>query len=212
MDVTPKTVILCGAAIDDYDWLAAQMTNKDFIICADSGLRHAHAINRTPDIIIGDFDSVDPKLLDQYRNKCEVIEDNDQNATDLMKALGQAPSNSLIQIYGAIGERADHDFSNYLILKSLDHPDHITICSPNETRRIITKPCSIHGHIGDYVGIFPLSDVHDLATEGLKYQPDILGGPYTFGWNGACNEMIADTALISLSKGMILITHSHINK
>ncbi len=207
--IVPQTIILCGAVIEDYQWLANQIPHNAVIICADSGLRHAHAINRVPNIIIGDFDSVDPVLLDQYRDQCDIINDNDQNSTDLMKALARAFSDSSIQIYGAIGERADHDFSNYLILKSLQNPDRITLCSPNETRRIITKPCSIHGQIGDYVGIFPLSDVNDLTTEGLKYPPDVLGGPYTFGWNGACNEMIADTALISFSRGTILLTHSN---
>ena len=210
-----NTVILCGARIDDYAWLGAQIGESDRIICVDSGLRHAHAIGLTPHIIIGDFDSVDPDLLDHYRTKCDVIHDCDQNTTDLMKALCYSQGNPLvhkkansIMIYGAIGERADHDFSNYLILMGLKYPDAILLCSPNETRRIVTKDCVINGKTGDYVGLFPLCDIIDFKTEGLKYSPNILGEPYKFGWNGACNQMVLDTALISFSKGTILITHS----
>jgi thiamine pyrophosphokinase len=57
--------------------------------------------------------------------------------------------------------------------------------------------------------LFPLSPISNFETRGLKYAPDVLGGPYQFGWNGACNEMISTEALISFDEGTILITHSN---
>jgi thiamine pyrophosphokinase len=204
-----KTIILAGADIDDYDWLGQQVGENDFIICADSGLGHAHEINIKPNIIIGDFDSVDPDLLDQYRDKSEITHDDNQNATDLMKAIDRAPKGQPIDIYGAMGQRADHDFSNYLILMRMDHPDYITLKSKNETRRVVKSSTSLRGRVGDYLGLFPLSPISNFETRGLKYAPDVLGGPYQFGWNGACNEMISTEALISFDEGTILITHSN---
>ncbi len=204
-----KAVILAGADIDDYGWLGQQVGQNDFIICADSGLRHVHAIGGQPNIIIGDFDSVDPIMLELYRDKSQIILDDNQNATDLMKAIDRAPKGQPIDIYGAMGQRADHDFSNYLILMAMDNPDHITLKSKYETRRVVKSPCEIDGHIGDYVGLFPLTLVMDFHTKGLKYAPDVLGGSYQFGWNGACNEMVEDQALISFDKGTMLITHSN---
>jgi len=203
-----KTIIFAGAHIDDYDWLGQQTEKGDQMICADSGLRHAHAIGIMPDIIIGDFDSVDPDLLDHYRDKAEIIHDDDQNTTDLMKAIVSAPKDQSIDIYGAMGERADHDFSNYLILMAMEHPDHIALKSKTETRRVVKSSAKITGHVGDYIGLFPLAPLSDFRTEGLKYPPDVLGGPYDFGWNGACNEMIATEALILFNQGTLLITHT----
>ena len=62
-----KTAILAGASINNYDWLKAELELCYVIICADSGLRHAKAVGIIPDIIIGDFDSVNEELLNLYK-------------------------------------------------------------------------------------------------------------------------------------------------
>lgn len=206
--MNPKFVIFAGAHIDDYVWLRQQIDDGCTIICADSGARHAKAIDITPDLVIGDFDSIAPELLEFYKGQCDTIHDIDQNKTDLMKAIAKTTPHSLIEIYGAIGERADHDFSNYLILKEMDYPDNIFFKSKNETRRVIKFSCTLDGHIGDKIGIFPLSKISNLNFTGLKYPADGLPHPHEFGWNGACNEMIHNSATISFDNGIILITHT----
>jgi thiamine pyrophosphokinase len=203
-----KYVILAGAHIDDYEWLGQQINRDDIVICADSGARHAKELDITPDIVIGDFDSIAPDLLEFYSDKCAVIHDEDQNKTDLMKALDQTSHASPVSIYGAIGQRADHDFSNYLILKKLDKSDHIALRSKGETRRIVKSSITLKGNIGDKVGVFPLTPVKGLLFSGLKYASHVLPDAHDFGWNGACNEMIADTASIMFNDGTLLITHS----
>lgn len=203
-----KYIILAGSHIDDYAWLRQQIQAKDKLICADSGARHAHAINIIPDIIIGDFDSIAPEILEFYQGQCDIIHDNDENTTDLMKAIACAPTNATIEIYGAMGQRADHDFSNYLILKSMNNPERITLRSQYEDRRVVKQSVTIHGQVGDYVGMFPLDPINDFKTAGLKYAPDVLGGSYEFGWNGACNELSDETAHIEFSSGTLLITKS----
>ncbi len=203
-----KSIIFAGAHIDDYKWLGQQVNSDDTLVCADSGLAHAHAIGVTPDIIIGDFDSVDPALLSSYEGRSKIVSDDDQNTTDLMKALSQCNLSNPVHIYGAVGERADHDFSNYLILMNMERPDNVAIITKTETRRVIKNSFTFNGNIGDYVGLFPLSPLQDLSVEGVKYDPSVLGGPYDFGWNGACNEMITNMAHISFTSGCLLITHS----
>jgi thiamine pyrophosphokinase len=224
----PKTIIFAGSDISDYEWLRSKTQDADFVICADSGARHAYAIGVTPDIIIGDFDSISPNLLTYYTDKSNIIRDTDQNTTDLMKAERLSSSLDLIEgslsvardplvkpkddividIYGANGQRADHDFSNYLMLMSMASPDHIAIRTQHDTRRVVKSSYALGGNIGDYVGLFPLAPMVEFKVEGLKYDPSVLGDNYDFGWNGACNEMIADTATIMFSEGVLLITHS----
>lgn len=87
--MSSKYIILAGAHIDDYVWLGQQINRRDTVICADSGAHHAKALDIVPDIVIGDFDSIAPDLLDFYADQCAVIQDADQNKTDLMKALDQ---------------------------------------------------------------------------------------------------------------------------
>ena len=203
-----RTVIFAGADIPDYEWLKGEVDSSDTLICADSGLRHAHAIGLKPDIIIGDLDSVDVDILNQYQAYSKIMFDDNQNATDLMKALSLCDWNKPVHLYGATGGRADHDFSNILILMNLEHSDDVVMVSKGQTSRVIKHNCIMHGEIGDYVGLFPLSPVQDFAVQGLMYTPDVLGGPYEFGWNGSCNLMTDKRVLISLSSGALLVTHT----
>lgn len=203
-----KYIILAGAHIDDYEWLGQQINRNDTIICADNGARHAKALDIIPDIIVGDFDSIAPDLLDFYSDQCAVIHDDDQNKTDLMKALDQTSHASPVSIYGAIGQRADHDFSNYLILKELDKSDHITLRSKGEKRRVVKSSITLNGDIGDKIGVFPLSPVNGLLFNGLKYPSHALPHAHEFGWNGACNEMTHKSATIQFNDGTLLITQS----
>ena len=211
--LSQKIIILAGADIDDYSWHRQQIDANDIVICADSGARHAKVMDIMPDTIIGDFDSIDLKLLKGYEGQCDIIRDDNQNTTDLMKALAQCPDELQIEIYGAIGQRADHDFSNYLILMGMDNPDRIVLKTKNETRRVVKSSATIKGHIGDVMGLFPLSKINNFKVKGLKYTPDVLGEPYDFGWNGACNEMVEDIVEISFDKGgALLLTQTQKNR
>lgn len=206
--MSSKYIILAGADINDYEWLGQQVNRGDTVICADSGARHAKALDIIPDIIIGDFDSIAPDLLGFYGDQCAVIHDEDQNKTDLMKALDQTSHASPVEIYGAIGQRADHDFSNYLILKELEKSDHITLKSKGETRRVVNSSITLNGEVGDKIGIFPLSPIKNMVFNGLKFGSHVLPHAHEFGWNGACNELTQKSATISFDSGTLLITHS----
>jgi len=206
--MSSKYIILAGAHIDDYEWLGQQINRRDTVICADSGARHAKALDIVPDIIIGDFDSIASDLLDFYADQCAVIQDDDQNKTDLMKALGQTSHASPVEIYGAIGQRADHDFSNYLILKEMDKPDNIILKSKGEKRRVVKSSVTLNGDAGDKIGVFPLSPIKNLIFQGLKFPSHALDHAHEFGWNGACNELTQKSATITFDSGTILLTHS----
>lgn len=202
------TAILAGANIDNYDWLSRELALCDTVICADSGLRHADHLGIAPHIIIGDFDSVDRNMLTRYEGQSDIIHDTDQNATDLMKALAKAPKGHKINIYGAVGQRADHDFSNYLILLDQENCNGITLKTEHDDRRIITSPLSFQASIDDMIGVFPLRPIKKLSYKGLKYPAEGLGGSYQFGWNGSCNTVISEAVEILIDGGAALITHT----
>ena len=78
-------------------------------------------VNVSPDIISGDFDSIDKELLEQSKTKgIEVIETPDQNFTDLMKGLDICEQRGAIDIAIVCslgGERTDHSITNLGLLK-----------------------------------------------------------------------------------------------
>ncbi|SHK02694.1 thiamine pyrophosphokinase [Aureimonas altamirensis DSM 21988] len=85
------------------------------VIAADAGLRHAAALGVTPDLIVGDFDSVDPATLDAYPLVPRHDLPRDKGETDGETALRLAADMGAVDllVIGALGgARTDHAFSN----------------------------------------------------------------------------------------------------
>ena len=55
MAFVKECVIFCAAG---FDGLAVPLTEEDYLIAADGGLRHTERLGVTPNAIIGDFDSL----------------------------------------------------------------------------------------------------------------------------------------------------------
>ncbi|WP_407399143.1 hypothetical protein [Treponema sp.] len=97
--------------------------NADYIIAADSGLDayesflKAGLITKSPDFLVGDFDSVsDRRLIDKY--DCEKkIYSHDKDYTDselaLMKAKDIAGKEGTVVLCGGNGGRPDHFMALY---------------------------------------------------------------------------------------------------
>ncbi len=46
-----------------YGFLEKMITDKDFLVAVDGGLRHLEALGLPPDMLIGDLDSVTPAQI-----------------------------------------------------------------------------------------------------------------------------------------------------
>lgn len=83
------------------------------IISADGATNKLHKIGISPSVIIGDLDSVNPKLLKQYRYE-KVI---DQSLSDFQKSLKYLETHDLLPtiICGIAGGYIDHTINNISI-------------------------------------------------------------------------------------------------
>ena len=206
--------IIAGSLIDDYDWLKDQLQSNDFLICADSGADHARKIQMIPNIVVGDFDAIDVQTLEHYKNidDVQVIEDSDTNTTDLTKALNCLPEGaSEVHIYGALGGRRDHEFSNYLILQSYTNNNIVLKSSTGEVR-VLHSDYKFSANEGDHVGVFPLNKVTSLSYKGLLYPANSFTDNFDFGFNGACNIVEQEACEIMLKSGSVLFMLEHNNQ
>ncbi len=105
-----RCVIIGAAPVDDYS-TAPAILPEDLVLCADGGLRHCIALEIQPDLVIGDFDSLeDRSLLAGYPCLELPVEKDD---TDTMFAVKYGIDSCPERRKGAADRRqAVHDSDN----------------------------------------------------------------------------------------------------
>ena len=170
-----KTVLFAGAAITDYSFCEKYLQDADWIICCDGGMHHAKALGITPDYIVGDFDSVRPEVLEEYRNMGISIRQfpTHKNETDMQLGMPLAlelGATELVLI-GGIGDRFDHTLANaHLLLYLLKKGVRGILVNEKNCVELIDKEVTLYGKAGDLVSTIPLSmQVEGVTLEGLEY-------------------------------------------
>jgi thiamine pyrophosphokinase len=209
--IMPRRYIIIGNGdIHNYCWYKSLLTRDDVIVCADGGARHAIAMNVIPDIVLGDFDSLNSDIKDTLLNtKCKFIgfpEEKDMTDTELALKWCMAREPMDVILMGVLGTRMDHSIANILLLT--DFPDNINIKVINEYNEIfiLKKQVFIFGSPGDMVSIIPLSEkVKGVSTKGLKYI--LRDGLLEIGSSrGISNEMVGSEASIKITEGIAIVT------
>lgn len=188
----------------------------DKVIAVDLGLQSVGALGLVPDLIIGDFDSVDGEVLEEYermpgieiRRLCPEKDLSDTQAgmeAALEKGAGE------IVILGGTGTRMDHVLANiHILMKPLAH--HVPAYLIDECNKIylvagrheIVKE-SCHGK---YVSLFPITEkASGVSLRGLKY--GLQGAVLTIGDSlGVSNELVEDVGEIDVREGILIVVES----
>ncbi len=107
-----KFLILLGGDLTVTPRLLQQIEGAR-VLAADSGMRHAAALNVTPELWLGDFDSAAPALAERYPHVERQVFPVAKNMTDGELALHEAyerGANEVILAGAFGGERTDHTF------------------------------------------------------------------------------------------------------
>ena len=184
--------------------------NIEYVICADGGLNKAESLNIVPNIIIGDFDSVNQKTLKRYIDKnIEIIKySSEKNYTDMELAIDYAVEKGFkdIILIGASGTRLDHTAANIILIeKYYKQAINIKIIDNNNLIQIVANNMTIPFRENYYVSIIPLSErIEGLTLEGFKYPLDnvIVERGSTLCIS---NEICENSGVIKLNKGSALV-------
>lgn len=116
---SPKCFVI-GAGDFELDNLPDYREDFDTLIAVDGGLSHCGRLSLEPDVIVGDFDSLEETLLEavcEIEKRCpeKVLRlKPEKDDTDMLVALkwGLARGCSVFEIYGGMGGRLDHTLAN----------------------------------------------------------------------------------------------------
>lgn len=214
----PKCVIISAG---NFTPLEIKLEEGDLCIACDAGLRYAQQMGILPDLIVGDFDSLQ-EVGNQAVAALKEIEENDPNRivrlnvkkddTDTIKAVKIALEKGYrkFYLYGALGgKRADHSFANIQTLLFIKHNGGKGYIMDADTMMLIAENESIKFHRGNfgYISVFSLSErSKGVSLRGLMYTME--NGELTNDFPlGVSNEFIIDEeAEISVENGTLLIT------
>ena len=208
-----RSIIVSGGKAPSKELLKEYIKDDDYIVGVDKGCNILREIEVTPNIILGDFDSIDKEVLNYYKDKGVKIEkfnpEKDYTDTDLgyIKALEVNPSE--IILFGATGSRIDHMLGNIgILLKGLRENIKVTIVDDNNKMYAVNKSSLVKKEEGRVISFHALSDVvKNLTIKNGKYPLNnydmTLLEP-----RAICNEFLDDDIYIEFDSGIILILYT----
>jgi len=206
-----RVVIFAGGTIQPGKAVEAALASADTIIAADGGAETALRNSCTPAFVVGDFDSLDPRIAEELRGKgsqfISAPAEKDETDTELAMQLAIKQGATEITLLGALGgHRFDHTMANVLLLAGYESPP-IRIVDGDSVGWLLNGPgiATINGKPGDLLSLLPLTgDADGVSTQGLYYP--LRGETLSFGKpRGLSNVLTGKHAEVKLERGLLLI-------
>lgn len=165
-----RCLIITGGDIIEKERLLSFVYDDTYVICADKGAETAVKYGIIPDILLGDFDSIDPDI---FRNiDVDVMEyPEDKDFTDTELAISHAMEKGFEEIIvaNATGDRIDHVFSTFMLLYKYKSTK-ITIVGNNFEAFIIDGDYKLYDMKGRTLSIIPVEkELEGVYLEGFKF-------------------------------------------
>lgn len=205
-----RAIIFSNGNLSDLSLAKKIIKKTDFLIAADGGTKHILELGLIPNVVIGDMDSIDAKLLGKYKS---IKYPTKKDKTDFELAIDYCLKNKFeeIIIFGILGDRIDHMLANIFFITKTQTENQsikIIIFDGNKEIFVVNKEITIHGKISDEISIIPVSEkLEGVNTEGLYYR--LIDETLEFGTTrGISNVMVKKTVKITVSSGVAVIEHN----
>ena len=204
-----KAFIYTGGVIRA-DRITEHPKGDDLRIAADSGYRNALTLGETPELILGDFDSLGATDLPKTAEILRVPAEKDFTDTQLAVDTALKKGATEIVIIGGLDGRLDHTLSNLAILEDLSKKRVPAVITNGFNRvRYIDSTSTLIGKSGfRYLSLLTLSQrAKGVSVEGCKYPLKNATLERSFQY-AVSNEITGNCALISVRKGGVYLVES----
>ena len=205
-DLARRACVFCNGQLKNLANVKQIANDCDLLIAADGGAKYFLDIGLTPQVIIGDMDSIGS---DTWKSKSGIEHirypaDKDKSDTELAVEYALEHGHEQVILVAATGGRLDHILGNIALVAG--YPGQVAILDGISTLIAVDKSekCVLHGRIGTIVSLMPYSTEHlKVRTKGLKYplQDEFL----ISATHGLSNELSQTEACICVSDGILLV-------
>ena len=189
--------------------------DTDYVIAADGGLMYCGVLELEPDLILGDFDSLDGEYAEAVESIKTKLPEKvitlpvEKDDTDMLAAVkyGLNLGYRSFRLYGANGGRLEHTIANIQVLKYLKEQDSVGYIMDGNGMILLAQneTISFRDTMEGYVNIFSLNEkAHGVTIRGLKYE--LSDATLTNAMPlGISNEFVGVQSEISVKDGTLLI-------
>ncbi len=180
------------------------------VMAVDGGLQRVHAAGVAPRWILGDFDSVEPELLDCYRSTAEIISfPVDKDHTDLELAvlyMANKPVSRLLVFGLSGGLRWDHQLAAWLLLSDLAARGCLVqVFTPGQVHYISPRARILQPSAGRYFSVQTIRGPGRISVSGARYNGKNISLIPGSG-HGLGNAIKGDFVKIDVHQGCVCIS------
>jgi thiamine diphosphokinase len=185
---------------------AVPNTAGALVIAADGGYLALKELGIKPDIVVGDFDSMDEV---QGENVIKLKREKDD--TDMAAAVGLALERGArdIEIYGGLGgRRLSHTIANLQLVAALSQKGITArLCGDGCTATAVTDGALELKNACGYISVFCFGiKAKGVTLKGLKYP--LMDAELTNTYPlGVSNQPVSDKAVIEVKSGTLIVIY-----
>ncbi len=212
-----RCVIVSAGQIQEFEKAKALLSSDDYFIFCDGGLAYAEKLGVMPDVIVGDFDSCDPELLEKYSSpgggagaSCQIIRlPREKDDTDTFYAVKLALERGFddFLLLGSMGARFDHTLGNVSILLYLYKKGKSAMLADDYSKMRIAgaKPVMVPDTCAYFSVLTIAGNVSGVTIKNAKYPLENASLSSDFQL-GISNEVLPGcVAEVSVKEGVVLL-------
>lgn len=203
MNFGKYTLVFCNGDPPRRERLARLIPAPSRIVCADGGAQKAKSVGYTPDLIVGDLDSLEGR--DTLPASTEIIAVPNQDNTDFEKTLdlmlARGMDNFLVTAFA--GGRIDQTLANIQIAFEYSRKCTIALVDDGFLLFPVTGTMEERLASGTTVSMLSMTDESVVTTDGLAYE--LKGTSVPKGGHGISNRSVKEVVRVHVHTGGILL-------
>lgn len=209
-----RAVLVAGGTVDEVK-LRDMLKEQVYVAAADSGADTLKNISTTPNLLIGDFDSISDETLHCYLEKgIECVSfppEKDASDSELALSILKDRGYNEIDFFGALGGRWDHSVSNLFLIYRL-YQEGVRVHLRGDCDACILTGTNKIEKSSRFFSLFRISPEKTVVSiRGAKYDLEHEELPWSSSL-GLSNEWKDDVVAITVDEGAVLLIECNENE